>query len=39
MSKSQLIHALKKEKDEFIMFGSFDLKSVNLNPSKSNQLR
>jgi len=39
MNKNQLKHALKKEKDDFFMFGCFDLKSVNFNAEKSNMLR
>lgn len=39
MNKSQFLHAVKKEKDDFFMFGAFDLKSVNFNPQNSNDLR
>ena len=39
MNKNQFVHAIKKEKDDFFMFGLFDLKSVNFNPEESNQLR
>jgi hypothetical protein len=38
MKKAQFLHAVKKEKDDFFMFGMFDLKSVNLNHQSSNQL-
>ena len=39
MNKNQFVHAIKKEKDDFFMFGCFDLKSVNFNPQESNALR